>query len=565
MPNLYQIAAAHRRAILQRERAAANDLVEAYGRIWRRLKPQLADVTAQIQAALAAGQPFSPSWLYRQTRYQAFLRQVEVELREFARYAEQRIRQAQQEAVSAAQAHVAEQMAAGIADQAPPGWRFDALGNGVRVTGGQAAEVYVSFHQAPVGAVQQLVGFLADGSPLRALLDALGPVASEGIRAALLTGLGTGQGPRQIARAVRRELGGDLVRALRISRTECLRSWREASRATYQANEDVVEGWIWHSALQANTCAACWAMHGTFHRLDETLDDHPNGRCSMVPVTKSLAEIVGDPSIPDRRVQVEPGEEILRSKPPEFQREVLGRAKWEAWNLRRIRLSDLVDTTWSDAWKVTKSEASLRTGLQRAMKRKRSWVVPEAKTAAAAEQIAKRMFGLKEVDYGGRADIGNMVNACLGDLRRAGMAPLDCAIRVDLGNFEGRNNARDILAEYAKRRHEIIFNPGADFWQSPREYAKRCHQLGWWPTDQPSSAIHHELAHALHQSRSPLFGASSPLLTRDLAIAKMVSGNAARSEGDFVADVFAGLMMGMEYNAEVMEAYLRLGGLVLTW
>jgi len=431
--------------------------------IWQRLRPQLAKMTAQIQAARAAGQPFSPSWLYRQARYQAFLRQVEAELREFAEYAEHQISQTQQEAISAAQAHAAEQMAAGIADQVPPGWRFDALGNGVRVTPGEAAGVYISFHQAPLGAVQQLAGFLADGSSLRALLDELGRVASEGVRMALLAGLGTGQGPRQIARAVRREMGGDLVRALRISRTEVLRSYREASRATYQANKDVVEGWIWHSALQANTCAACWAMHGTFHRLDETLDDHPNGRCVAVPVTRSLAEIVGDPSISDARVKAEPGEEILRGKPEAFQREVLGRAKWEAWNLRRIRLSDLVDTTWSDAWKVTKSEASLRTGLQRAMKRKGSWVVPEAKTAAAAEQIAKRMFGLKDVDYGGREDIGNMVNACLGDLRRAGMAPLRCSIRVNAGPFERFEDPGRVLGEYDPKTHVVTFNPAADF------------------------------------------------------------------------------------------------------
>jgi len=54
-------------------------------------------------------------------------------------------------------------------------------------------------------------------------------------------------------------------------------------------------------------------------------------------------------------------------------------------------------------------------------------------------------------------------------------------------------------------------------------------------------------------------------MTGDLAIAKTVSGSATRSEGDFVGEVFAGLMAGIEYNGEVMGLYLRLGGLVPEW
>ena len=38
-------------------------------------------------------------------------------------------------------------------------------------------------------------------------------------------------------------------------------------------------------------CCSCLALHGTEFPLDETLDDHPNGRCAMIPVTPSWSDL----------------------------------------------------------------------------------------------------------------------------------------------------------------------------------------------------------------------------------------------------------------------------------
>jgi len=108
---------------------------------------------------------------------------------------------------------------------------------------------------------------------------------------ALTRGLALGLGPEVIRRLIQQMMGMVLTRALRIARTEMLRAYREAARRNYQANSDVVKGWIWHSALNERTCAACWAMHGTVHRLEERLDDHVGGRCTAVPLTKTWAEL----------------------------------------------------------------------------------------------------------------------------------------------------------------------------------------------------------------------------------------------------------------------------------
>jgi SPP1 gp7 family putative phage head morphogenesis protein len=339
MAGLDEAADRHRRELLAGERAAAGRMVEAYGAAWRRIKASLDDLTAEIAAA---GDEASPAWLYRQARYRALLAQTEAELRRFAIVAEAEIVAGQREAVQAAQAHAAEQVAAALGE--PP------------------AGVIVAFDRLPAGATEELVGALADGSPLRDLLDELGPSASAAVREALVAGVATGQGPREIARRIRAALGGDLARALTIARTETLRAYREASRRAYLANGDVVRGWTWHAARSPRTCAMCWAMHGTVHRLDERMATHVNCRCAMVPLTRTWAEL-GFPGAADARPAVERGEVRFRRLSEADQLAVLGPGKFAAWTAGEIELADLVIETRSARWGAGRREASLAEAL----------------------------------------------------------------------------------------------------------------------------------------------------------------------------------------------------------
>ena len=174
------------------------------------------------------GEEISLSWLYRAERLRLLQDQVRAETRQFANYAGVQITDAQRVAVDMGQRH-AEQLALAGLGEPPPG-------------------VTVTWARLPRDAVTDLVGFLHDGSPLRSLLVEPGPEASKAVRDTLIAGVATGQNPRTIARQIRQALGGNLVRALRISRTEILRSYREASHRSYQASDDIMEGWIWHSA-----------------------------------------------------------------------------------------------------------------------------------------------------------------------------------------------------------------------------------------------------------------------------------------------------------------------------
>ncbi len=337
--DIFEIADQHRRALLEHERKAASEMVHAYGEAWKRIKAQSDDLLRKIAEARAAGQDVNQSWLFQAERLRILQQQTEAEIRQFAQYAEQLIIAQQAEAVRAAQEHVEQLMTAGLGEL-PPG-------------------MLVTFARLPTQTLTDLVGFLQDGSPLRDLLDELGPEASESVRRALIAGVATGQNPRVIARQIRQALGNNLTRALRISRTEVLRSYREASKRTYQANDDVVKGWIWRSALGTRTCAACWAMHGTVHKLDERLDDHVNGRCAMVPVTKTWKEL-GFKDVPETQVQVEQGAGLFEQLSDQEKEKILGKNAFQAYEDLKIDLIDFVGRSRSSQWGTMRHARSLK-------------------------------------------------------------------------------------------------------------------------------------------------------------------------------------------------------------
>lgn len=164
----------------------------------------------------------------------------------------------------------------------------------------------------------------------------------------MIESLVVGRNPRETARRVRKEFSIGLSRALRISRTETLRAYREATREVYRANSDIVRGWIWVAAKSARTCPACLAMDGTFHRLDEGLDDHPNNRCAMVPAVKGM-------DMPKR----ETGAEWFDKQDEAIQRKILGNAGFEAYKAGAVKLSDFVGHRRSRDWGTTRYARSL--------------------------------------------------------------------------------------------------------------------------------------------------------------------------------------------------------------
>jgi SPP1 gp7 family putative phage head morphogenesis protein len=319
VPTITDIADAYRRALLKKERKAALRLVDAYGTAWARLSKNLEKLTAQIAEARAKGEVVNQFWLLRQQRYGDLLRQVNEEMRKFSDLAEATIVKQQSAAVKA-----------GLNDSAEL----------VEAAAG-SADVGTVFNRLPAAAVENLVGTLGNGSPLRTLLDQLPRSGRAIVEQGLIEGVALGRNPRAIARQIREGLGGNMVRALTIARTETLHAYRQASIQNYRANSDIVTGWYWRSGRGRRCCASCCALDGTFHPVAEPFRSHPRCRCVAVPAV--------------RGVTVDRGVDWFERQDAETKRAIIGTDKgYELYKRGELKLGDFVglkrDPRWGDTY-----------------------------------------------------------------------------------------------------------------------------------------------------------------------------------------------------------------------
>lgn len=335
MPDIYSVAARTRRELLQHERDISRRMIDYYGETWRRIKARVDALNQQILEARLAGETVGQSWLFRRNRLRLLQLEVEREIGEFARYAGTLIAGGEAAAVEMAAEHARELVTV------------------------QVPSVEATWVRLPREAVQEQVGFLTEGSPLADLLSELGPEASKNVGQAMITGAATGQNPRSVARLVRLELGGNLVRALTIARTEMLRSYRMAAIRNYADNGEVVKGWVWHAALDRRTCAFCWSQHGRFFRNGTVFATHPNCRCSPVPSTRTWAEL-GIRGVPETRLVVEKGPAIFARLPEEQQLHILGPAKFAAYQDGKLKLEDVAGFRRDRKWGPVGYERSLK-------------------------------------------------------------------------------------------------------------------------------------------------------------------------------------------------------------
>ena len=329
MPEIYDKMEEFKASLLSRDRAAALRLIRAYGPIWTRLQRKLTLLTTRIEAAKAAGEPISDAWLFRQSRFRELMEQIALEISKFSEFANREITAEQRAAVRAARKDSERLL---LANQGPA--------------------VKASFSRLSASAVESIAGFLGNGSPLTALLGELPKEASRAVSTALQEAVALGYNPRKTASQIKSALGGNLTRALRISRTETLRAYREATHQTYKINSDVLEGWYWLATLNSRTCAACIALNGSFHDLDERMASHVQCRCTAIPAIK------GDPP------PIEQGEKWFEEQPEKTQRAILeSDAAFEAYKAGELKLTDLVGRRDSPQWGTSYFHLSLKRAL----------------------------------------------------------------------------------------------------------------------------------------------------------------------------------------------------------
>lgn len=307
-----------RRDLLANERGAASAMVRAYGQAWVDISAQIADIQRELRGVS------NPALAYRERYLLAVRQQVAQKLAEFARLAEASTLVTQQAAAAAALTNAATM---------------------ANIVSGGAVQGF--FTRPPAEAIEALIGAASDGSPLNELFGELFDYADD-IAETFASGLAAGLNPREIADMLRHAFGVPLTRALTIARTETLRAYREAAWLSFQQNRDIISGWIWISAADRRSCVSCIAMHGSRHRLDERLDDHPNGRCVMAPIVR------GFPA-----PNIAPGAERFAALSLEDQLRVMGPAMLAAWR------DGLIDLTPTGSRSVVGRRTSKRWGTMR--------------------------------------------------------------------------------------------------------------------------------------------------------------------------------------------------------
>lgn len=331
MPLPAEVLAALHSRLEALEAGYARHLTESYRMVLARLVPEAEAFSVAMHARLEAGVTLTPNQIRQMRRYRRFIGTTRQEMGRYGAVLE--------DAILTGQAEFARQ---GLADAITM----------VQASLPEAvsASVMATFAVMPTDAIDAMVAALAETSPLRTrTLARFGEEVARGIGEALVYGVASGRGARETAREMANAWGAPLTDALRISRTEHVRAHRLATMDSYRRNPHIVKGWIWQSALiPGRTCAACVAMSGTHHDLTETLDDHPNGLCTMIPETVTWEEL-GFTGIPETGAQVEDGSAWFARQPESVQREMLGPGHYEAY-LAGTPIGDMVAWRSDPEW-----------------------------------------------------------------------------------------------------------------------------------------------------------------------------------------------------------------------
>ena len=307
MPTPTELAQEFKRAIDRQDAAALMRLAKTYHQLYLRLTPKLDSLL------LAIGQLEAPSrgQVMRLSQYKNLINALESELTKYSAYVEVEIRSNAMAGVNLAVKQVESFL---------------------------KAAGYAMPRSLPTNAIYSMLGFLREDSPLWKRIGELAPYNAQKVADALLEGVAFGYNPAKTARMFENVMGGGLTDAMRMTRTAQLYATREANRAMYVANEDIVSGWMWYASLDSDTCMACTVEHGTVHSNDESMDSHYNCRCTSIPVVIGYND------------QVQTGTDWFQGLSEAEQRNMMGSSAYEAWKEGKFDLSDMVTRRHDDVY-----------------------------------------------------------------------------------------------------------------------------------------------------------------------------------------------------------------------
>jgi len=307
LPTPTELATQFRNAVNRQDALALGRLARTYSQLYARMKDKL---DALLLVISNMEEP-TKGQVFRLAQYQNLIRSIESELTKYSGFVEMEIKANAQASIDLA----VKQTAAYL-----------------------KAAGYALPKSLPTNAIYSMLGFLQEDSPLWKRIGELAGTHAQKVADSLLEGIALGYNPAKTAKMFESVMGGGLTDAMRMSRTSQLYANREAARASYAANADVVIGWMWNASMDGDVCMACAIENGTIHEIDEPMDSHYNCRCVSTPVVKGY------------EYDNQKGEDWFKGLSESEQEKMMGKQTFDVWKAGGFELKDMLGRRHDDVY-----------------------------------------------------------------------------------------------------------------------------------------------------------------------------------------------------------------------
>ena len=304
--------------------AAEDEIIREMGERWlaieRALESNMAALANEMLLKAQAGEVVTDAMIRRSERYAILKTQMEAEIAKYNREAARIVTAGQENALRLG---------------------IQAATDAITVT--YPTALSASFNKINFAAVEAMIGKAGDGSPLLELLMKDFGEAANGLVQELVNGVAQGFGAVKTARGMADGMGMGMDRALLIARTELNGAYRAGSTEQYRQS-GVVEGWM-RLVARDEACLACLALDGERFDTADEMDDHPNGRCTCVPILTGMDA-----------PEWEKAQDWFAMQDEARQREIMGNTRYDLYKAG-TPISDFgiktFDPTWGNSPRIT--------------------------------------------------------------------------------------------------------------------------------------------------------------------------------------------------------------------
>lgn len=268
------------------------------------------------------------------SEYAAFLRRVQIELKDFSQLIGDESSRLQQNAIP-----IGTQSGQDLAAQ---------------LAGNLAPIIITQWNRPAPEALQTLINYV-DGQAFQDNVNGFTDNAASDVADTILAAVAQGKNPSTIARILEKWFAIPFSWGDNMTRTVQLYSYRAANHATFTANENLLNGWVWIATLDARVCMSCVSQHGSVHKVTEFLNDHHKGRCAPAPWVKGTTW----PNL------IITGPNWFESQPEGVQRNMMGGAMFNAWKDGAVGWPDMSQPYHDDVYGEMLREASVSGALGR--------------------------------------------------------------------------------------------------------------------------------------------------------------------------------------------------------